>query len=418
MSSSYAPFMYLHPYYQSWNVKARLIRSYDIQHVKNGRKIWKMVLLDATVQVIPADNWLRVVQNPYQLNITKETKVLVVDTYVEDFPTYYFNLVSLHGVQSFKHAEGNVIDVMGVVIYASEIESVGPTGTIKQDIVILDQSYFAMRLTIWNHFVDEIGDRVIIDIFQNLILLACGVQVQNFNGSYLTTGKYTRLYINHKDPISSSLAQWYGLDHFAQLKARWIQTRGISLHRTLLTSNACRTTISKFTLMPKGKTYRVLGVLVDIDVKSFDWYDACSICNNKVYYVGDQVTCYKCSKKHSVQVVQGVSVKITIKDSNRSMCLLLFNKQVEFVLQSSTSQLKEWHDQVIHKEIIKTKWSCLFTSYVFILTSPTITSALSSYKVTYVTFVNWEEECAYLLKRVRDKTKTPSKKHRIINVDH
>ncbi|XP_056684656.1 replication factor A protein 1 [Spinacia oleracea] len=214
MSSSYAPFMYLHPYYQSWNVKARLIRSYDIQHVKNGRKIWKMVLLDATgepiqciifskdvdhfidklqeglvycfekVQVIPADNWLRVVQNSYQLNITKETKVLVVDTYVEDFPTYYFNLVSLHGVQSFKHAEGNVIDVMGVVIYASEIESVGPTGTIKQDIVILDQSYFAMRLTIWNHFVDEIGDRVIIDIFQNLILLACGVQVQNFNGSY------------------------------------------------------------------------------------------------------------------------------------------------------------------------------------------------------------------------------------------
>lgn len=67
-----------------------------------------------------------------------------------------------------------------------------------------------------------------------------------------------------------------------------------------------------------------------------------------------------------------------------------------------------------------------------------------------MTFVNWEEECAYLLKRyeplyfkkkkkithfhyfdtftiangnfcycrVRDKTKTPSKKHRIINVDH
>ncbi|XP_021727191.1 uncharacterized protein LOC110694325 [Chenopodium quinoa] len=92
------------------------------------------------VQVIQADDWLRIFHNPYQVNITKETELSYVDTDIEEFPKYSYNLVSLHGVKSYKRTEGIVIDVAGIIIYASEIHRNDCTGTIKQDIILLDQS--------------------------------------------------------------------------------------------------------------------------------------------------------------------------------------------------------------------------------------------------------------------------------------
>ncbi|XP_021736179.1 replication protein A 70 kDa DNA-binding subunit-like [Chenopodium quinoa] len=160
--------------------------------------------------VIDADDWLKLIPNQYQLNITRETKVSVIDTNDDEFPKSFYNLISLHGVNSFKNFAKNLIVVMGIIIYSTETIAIDNGESIKQDIVILDQSNcFAMRLTIWNDFVNEIGKHILENIHQNNILLGCGLQIKYFNGSlFLTTGKYTRLYINHNDLTSSSLMQW------------------------------------------------------------------------------------------------------------------------------------------------------------------------------------------------------------------
>ena len=115
-------------------------------------------------------------------------------------------------------------------------------------------------------------------------------------------------------------------------------------------------------------------MLIDINEKNFNWYDACSICNNKVYYNVGQVICYKCHK-NDVQIIQGwviylilfkvfatlyffshsflihlyfvrVALTITIKDSSGSMRLILFNKQIEYLLRSTISEVKEWIEPV------------------------------------------------------------------------
>lgn len=98
-----------------------------------------------------------------------------------------------------------------------------------------------MKLTIWNDFINEVGYQAIQNIFYNLTLLACGVKIQDYNGnfsdfyfpgfntrfallkslrflitklasyssgSYLTTTRYTRLYLNHHDVNSATLLQW------------------------------------------------------------------------------------------------------------------------------------------------------------------------------------------------------------------
>ncbi|XP_021736180.1 replication protein A 70 kDa DNA-binding subunit B-like [Chenopodium quinoa] len=117
--------------------------------------------------------------------------------------------------------------------------------------------------------------------------------------------------------------------------------------------------------MPKGKIYRILGLLIDINEKNFNWYDACSICNNKVYYNVGQVICYKCHK-NDVQIIQGVALTITIKDSSGSMRLILFNKQIEYLLRSTISEVKEWIEPVNEGSKLKEKCQLsLYNAYVF-----------------------------------------------------
>lgn len=61
------------------------------------------------VRVIEADNWLRIIPNPYQLEITQETEVFEDDTNVDSYPHMYYNLVGLDAVDTYRHAETNLI---------------------------------------------------------------------------------------------------------------------------------------------------------------------------------------------------------------------------------------------------------------------------------------------------------------------
>ncbi|XP_056699548.1 uncharacterized protein [Spinacia oleracea] len=101
-------------------------------------------------------------------------------------------------------------------------------------------------MTIWDTFILEIGKQLLQKKDHIVVLLACGLQVKNFNGLFLSTGRFSRLYMTHKDATTINLVQWYANDNFAQRKSKSICNSTLSMHHTFLTSNAHRTTIKNF----------------------------------------------------------------------------------------------------------------------------------------------------------------------------
>ncbi|XP_048500346.1 uncharacterized protein LOC125497457 [Beta vulgaris subsp. vulgaris] len=162
-------------------------------------------------------------------------------------------------------------------------------------------------------------------------------------------GRDTRLFINPDNVDASTLLDWFVCDNFAKRKMKWFNNCGLSINRALSTSNAIWTTIASYNYKRKrkGKHYSIVGRLIDIDVDSFTWYDACTFCGLDIQHVSERIICSNCNKEKPPTTIS-VSGYMTILDSTGKMRVKLFTKQIEFILYSTKAKLKHMFDAVLY----------------------------------------------------------------------
>ncbi|XP_056693795.1 replication protein A 70 kDa DNA-binding subunit B-like [Spinacia oleracea] len=96
---------------------------------------------------------------------------------------------------------------MGLVLYVSPVENIG-VDSVKRDVAIMDTTWTVIKLTLWNDFVHVLDENLNhVDICP--IIVACGLHVKSFYGTYLSTGYHTRVYVNPVNEKTTSLSTWY-----------------------------------------------------------------------------------------------------------------------------------------------------------------------------------------------------------------
>ncbi|XP_048497300.2 uncharacterized protein LOC104897027 [Beta vulgaris subsp. vulgaris] len=136
----------------------------------------------------------------------------------------------------------------------------------------------------------------------------------------------------------------------------------------------------------------MVGRLIDIDVDSFTWYDACTFCGLDIQHVSEHMICSNCNKEKPPTTIS-VSGYMTIFDSTGTMRVKLFTKQIEFILHSTKAKLKHMFDAVHDRVLLRSELlTRVRNAYIFVFHP----LHLSAYIVDYVIMSTGQRMCIFI----------------------
>ncbi|KAF1742496.1 LOW QUALITY PROTEIN: hypothetical protein MXB_2088, partial [Myxobolus squamalis] len=145
------------------------------------------------------------VQNEYEMTIKSDT---VIKPCFEEInlPSRQYNFVEISKILQCQ--KDSVIDVIGVVLEASDITVLNMKATSRQlckrDLTIGDFAANSIIVTLWGEFADS-------EIYTELgsVLALKATKVSDFHGRTLTTVSSTSIEKNPDIPLAKKLSEWY-----------------------------------------------------------------------------------------------------------------------------------------------------------------------------------------------------------------
>ncbi|XP_048502521.1 replication protein A 70 kDa DNA-binding subunit B-like [Beta vulgaris subsp. vulgaris] len=427
--------MHLYPCgVRRYNVKARLVRNYDVfnyNHRGTTKQIWKMLFVDVEgecvqctifsphvenflgmfhegfiyvlrgVQVVHADANNKIVPNWKQMTITSTTVVIREEHDDLAIPTFFYNLVAFNRFHVHANRTDMVFDATGLVLYVSPIESVGQN-SVKRDLAIMDKTLTIIKFTIWNEFVHILDDgHLNTEADFCPILFACGLHVKSFRGrTYLTTGFYSRIYVNKVDDLTTSLSTWYESDKLAKKRVACFRSTPFSLQSSIDISNAHRVRLASFHAMRKVQYCRVIANTCHLEHVDNIIYEACHRCLKKVNSFHGVPTCESCNITDVVTIPR-LLVRIEICDRSGTLKITMLHDLAQLILGCPATDIKLILQQPNGRkrvmEILVSKLG--YKTFCWIIPPPIQDfNPEHSYTVSYVLQVDWAEECMWLTK--------------------
>ncbi|XP_056688781.1 uncharacterized protein [Spinacia oleracea] len=367
----YPTFEHLYPSgVQLYDVRARLIRNYDIfnyNHKGTTKKAWKMLFVDVegegiqcniyepaiekfigrfqegfiyillAVQVIFAEGKNKIVPNWKQMIIKEETNVIREEEDDISIPSFHYNLVHLNRLSCHIDCTSRVYDAMGLVLYVSPIENIG-VDSFKRDVAIMDTTWTVIKLTLWNAFAHVLDENLNhVEICP--IIVACGLHVKSFYGTYLSTGYYTRIYVNPVNEKTTSLSTWYTSEKLARIRRDWFRSSTFSLKSSIDISNTPRIRLSQFPTVRNVQYCRVAAYACRVDDVNNVIYEACNRCLKKVAIFQGLLKCQSCNINNTVTIPR-LLLRLTIFDKSGNLKVTILHDLAQYLLGCLATEVK------------------------------------------------------------------------------
>ena len=358
------PISNLSPYIPRWKIKARVIRKDDLRTWSNSQKeghILNVVLQDASQSSIKATFWnddavkwndLLVEGSVYtfckgqvksadkrwnktghkfEISFSKETEIV---EQMEDgsIAKESFEFKKISEVDNLH--KGDLVDVLGVVIGATDISTIVVKSSGKQkskrEVTLMDDSSASITVTLWENKVNIVDEsrlqQVISGHVELPIVLACKqLAVDEYNGRRLSLGFEAKVIVDPDLPEAGALRQWF-------------VNEGITSNPTNL-SAAGKTDLPRMSILDvlqasalpdnaklmddKGLWCSVTATVNNINMDRNWFWLACPTCRKKVVPLEDQVghggvhSCQTCNT--TVTPIRKYNLRLEIMDETGSM---------------------------------------------------------------------------------------------------
>ncbi|XP_056685561.1 uncharacterized protein [Spinacia oleracea] len=377
----YPTFEHLYPSgVQRYDVRARLIRNYDIfnyNHKGKTKQTWKMLFVDVegegiqcnifgpaiekfvgrcqegfiyillAVQVIFAEGKNKIVPNWKQMIIKEETNVIREEEDDISIPSFHYNLVQLNRLSCHIDCTDRVYDAMGLALYVSPVENIG-VDSVKRDVAIMDTTWTVIKLTLWNDFVHVLDENLNhVDICP--IIVACGLHVKSFYG---TSSKLNYI-------VNAVFVQY------------------------------CR----------------VAAYACHVDSVDNIIYEACNRCLKKVVIFQGLQKCQSCNLTNTVTIPR-LLLRLTIFDKSGNLKVTILHDLAQHLLGCLATEIKSVLQQPNGRNRVMEKVFACFRNKAFSWVLHPPIEAFNpehSYTVGYVLHIDWAEECMWLNKYIASK---------------
>ncbi|GAA99937.1 uncharacterized protein L969DRAFT_86148 [Mixia osmundae IAM 14324] len=422
----------LSPYQNKWTIKARVTLKSDIRHYTNAKgdgKVFSVNLLDESGEIRATgfndavDNLFNVFEegkvyyvskarvnisknkqynptnNEYEIMFERDTQVeLCTDT--TDLPQVKYNFVNLSDLTT---QEANaMIDVLGVVKEVGELSSIVSKATSKQipkrEIVLIDQSEFSVRMTLWGRQAEQFSAP------DQPIIAFKGVKVGDFGGRSLSMVSSSTMAVDPDIQPAHSLSGWMkavgetktfqtfkstggGAGGFKEEEAKTIaqiKEEGLGMQDT-----------------PDNFFLRATIVYVKKDSLS---YPACPKegCNKKVTPTSEgSFRCEKCSEDFPAPQHRYV-MSLSVLDHTGQLWLSAFDDAGRLILDHSADDIERLRDED-EQAFVGAIWRGSGKAYNFACRARTETFQDTSrvrYQINRATPVDYVAASAWLVKQI------------------
>ncbi|XP_056693965.1 replication protein A 70 kDa DNA-binding subunit B-like [Spinacia oleracea] len=292
---------------------------------------------------------------------------------------------------------------MGLVLYVSPIENIG-VDSFKRDVAIMDTTWTVIKLTLWNAFAHVLDENLNhVEICP--IIVACGLHVKSFYGTYLSTGYYTRIYVNPVNEKKTSLSTWYTSEKLARIRRDWFRSSTFSLKSSIDISNTPRIRLSQFPTVRNVQYCRVAAYACRVDDVNNVIYEACNRCLKKVAIFQGLLKCQSCNINNTVTIPR-LLLRLTIFDKSGNLKVTILHDLAQYLLGCLATEVKSVLQQPNGRNRVMEKVFACFGNRAFSWVLHPPTGAFNpehSYTVGYVLHIDWAEECMWLNKYIASK---------------
>ncbi|UXI21867.1 hypothetical protein NH340_JMT07811 [Sarcoptes scabiei] len=219
------PINVLTPFYNAWIIKALVISKGPMRTFSNKKgdgKVFSFDLVDDSGEirvtcfndevffvgkgsVKTANKKFSSINNDYEITLNQSSFIKLCNDAQIEAPKLKYKFINLSNIMNM--AQGTVIDVIGVIRSASEIESIISKKSAKElhkrEIVIVDKSLAEARLTLWGDQAQNFNAK------QNEVIALKGAVIGEFKGKTLSARDSTLIEIEPDLPEAHLLRTWY-----------------------------------------------------------------------------------------------------------------------------------------------------------------------------------------------------------------
>ncbi len=358
----------LSPYQNLWTIKARVsykspMRTWSNQ--KGEGKLFNVNFLDETneiratafndmadklfdvlqegkvfyiskARINPARPQFSNLKHPYELGLDRDTEITECED-ASDVPKLHYNFVPLSKVQDLD--VNSVIDVIAVIKEINPAFQITSKSTgrpyDRRDIVLVDESQFAVTLGLWNKMAVDFSLPV------NSVVAVKGARVQEFGGRSLSLSQSGTVSPNPDTPEAFKLKGWYDTQGVSrEFKSIKQETMG---GKNNITGD--RKTIAQAQDEHLGENEKpdYFNIKATINfVKSDNFcYPACKSegCNRKVIEQPDGLwRCEKCDVNHPEPRYRYI-LSCSVVDHTGQVWVTFFDETAQVVLGLSANEL-------------------------------------------------------------------------------
>ncbi|KAI6028571.1 hypothetical protein F5J12DRAFT_806286 [Pisolithus orientalis] len=361
----------LSPYQNNWTIKARVTQKTEIRTWVNQRgegKLFGVTLMDESgeiratafnavvdmlynkleegkvyyiskARVNLAKKKFSNVQNEYELNLERNTEV---EECLEpsSVPTVKYNFIPLAQLEQLP--TDSICDVICVVKEVGKLEELTSKTNrtfIKRDLIVVDKSQYAVKLTLWGKQAETFAaDDLPVIAFK-------GVKVGDFGGKSLSMLSSSVMTISPDIEEAHLLRGWYdgiGAEKTFQSYSNMSSGGGSSMgfNRKEIRSLV---DIKKSQIADKAEFFSTRATVMHVKSENIA-YPACPSCGKKVTEVNERWSCEKCDKTHERPEYRYI-LSMAVSDWSGQAWLQGFNDAGLAVLEKTADEIMEMKER-------------------------------------------------------------------------
>lgn len=376
---SVIPIMGLSPYSNKWRIKARVVQKSEIKHWHNARgegKLFSVTFSDESGQIRAtgfndtvdqlyerlvvgdvffvsrakvslAKKPFNTLPHDYEIMFENQTEV---DECVDagDIPLIQLNKYMQLG-QLSEVEKDHVCDIVAVLKDAGELGQIVTKQTqremSKRDIVLVDQSAFSIRMTLWGKQAEDFNAPV------ESILAFQGVRVGDYQGRNLSMVSSSIMAVNPEIPEAFDLRGWYDTEGATVAIQSHSGAGSVGMgNQAPITAESLKSIAQvrqeELGQSEKGDYFNLRATVVFVKNETFS-YPACPTerCNKKMVQDGDdEWKCDKCDKTYPAPDHRYL-IQLTVNDHSGVMYLSGFNEVGQILLGTSANELIQLQHQ-------------------------------------------------------------------------